>query len=442
VVIAPRHANAQMNLGNILRLGGRLDEALEHYREAVESSPDYAQAHMNLGAALRAVGRLDEAESTLRHALRLSPEFAETWVNLGNVRRDRGRLDEAEAAYREAVSLRADDADATYSLGYLYLLQGDFERGWPLYEARWNCRDFPRYPSWPSPRWDGSPLEGRTILLFAEQGLGDTMQFVRFATLVKSCGGTVLLRCPASLAGLLARAPGIDRVIAAPDIPAKAADLPAHDVNAALLSLPAILGTTLATIPAECPYLLADERRVAHWRRVLGREGDALNVAILWQGNPKNPNDRVRSFPLRNFAPLAEIPGVRLIAIQKFHGSEQVRDLAGEFPLPDLAPSLDESFEDTAAVMRSVDLVIGPDTAGIHLAGALGVRAWMPLSSQPEFRWLVGREDSPWYPTLRIFRQATPGCWDDVFRRLGEALRSLVVDRRGPCERPCAAARR
>ena len=278
---------------------------------------------------------------------------------------------------------------------------GDLSAGWPEYEWRTRCREFvPRHLS--APVWDGQPLAGRTILLYAEQGLGDTLHFVRYASLVKGLGGQVIVECQRPLLRILASCPGIDQLVA------KGALLPAHDVRTSLLSLPAILRTTPATIPANVPYLAADEKLVEHWRRRLSAL-DGFRVGIAWKGDSKHKMDRYRSIPLAEFERLAEMDGVRLISLQKGPGSEQIRELAGRFEVTDWTMELDEGsapFMDTAALMRSLELVVAADTSAGHLAGALGVSVWLALPFAADWRWQLEREDTPWYPTMRLFRQS------------------------------------
>jgi hypothetical protein len=235
---------------------------------------------------------------------------------------------------------------------------------------------------------------------------------------VKRRGGFVVLVCQQALARLLARAPGIDRLASSED------SAPEADVYAPLLSLPRLLGTTLATIPADVPYLKAEPELVERWTRALAPPTDGLRVGIVWQGNPKHDKDRERSAPLRLFAALARVEGVRLFSLQKGFGTEQLAGIAGLFPVTDLGPGL-EDFVDTAAVLANLDLVVTVDSAVAHLAGALGVPVWVAVPFFPDWRWLLGRDDSPWYPTMRLFRQETRGDWAGVFERMAVALRDL-----------------
>jgi hypothetical protein len=298
---------------------------------------------------------------------------------------------------------------------------GNFEQGWPEYEWRWQRPQTPPRP-FRQPCWDGSPLAGRTILLYMEQGLGDILHFIRYAPLVKQQGGTVLVECPGFLIPLFSRCPGIDGLVA------EGTELPACDVQAPLLSLPRLLGTTLATVPAEVPYLFADPDRVAHWGHKL-RPLRTFNIGLVWQGNPHHGWDRHRSFALAQFAPLARLDGVQLFSLQRGAGVEQLRTLAGRFPVTELLRESDgpsEALMETAALMKNLDLVISADTAPAHLAGALGVPVWVALAALVDWRWMFRREDSPWYPTMRLFRQTELGNWLPVFERMAGEVRKLL----------------
>jgi hypothetical protein len=333
------------------------------------------------------------------------------------------------------MALRLDPQSAsTHWNRALALLQGgDYARGWPEYEWRWRRPGARPRLSTDRPAWDGRPLEGRTILLWCEQGLGDAIQFARYAPRVQRQGGRVLLQCPGILRALFRTLPGVEAVLAEGEA------LPAFDVHAPLLSLPALLGTTLATVPAEVPYLSADPALVGAWRKKLAAV-PGLRVGVAWQGNPHHKWDRHRSVHLAAFAPLARVGGVRLVSLQKGPGAEQLAALRGRLPVVDFGDDLGASgpYPDTAALMRGLDLVVTVDTATAHLAGALGVPVWVPLSTIVDWRWLLGREDSPWYPTMRLFRQAQLGDWGPVFARLAEELRALVTG--GPPVGPAGRA--
>jgi tetratricopeptide (TPR) repeat protein len=424
----PYYAEAYNNEGIAYAKQGKFEQAAERFEQALQLRPNYAKAHSNLGNALRNLGRLEASLACYREALRLEPDYAEAHNNLGAAVVSVGQFQNALASYGEAVRLNPEYAEVHRNRALLWLLLGDFERGWPEYEWRWHCQGV-ALPSFRQPLWDGGPLQARTILLHAEQGLGDTLHFIRYAPLVQQRGGRVFVQCQPLLLSLLARCPGIDQLLP------QGAALPDFAVHAPLLSLPGIFRTDLTSIPALVPYLSADPTLVQHWRKELDalspqQAADAprrsLNVGIAWQGSPQHPGDRQRSIPLRSFAPLAQVPGVQLFSLQVGPGAEQLRDIGARFPVTDLGSRFDPaSFQDAAAAATVLDLVISVDSAIVHLAGALGVPVWVLLPYAPDWRWLLERPDSPWYPTMRLFRQKEPDAWDDVFGRVAGALQKL-----------------
>lgn len=416
--LKPELADAHKNLGIALRNQGRLEEAVAAFGDALGLRPDFADALVSLGLALMRQGKLDEAIGVERRALRVKQDFAEGHNNLGIMLMEQGRVAEAREEYRRTLRLKPDYADAHWNYALVLLLLGEFEQGWLEYEWRRKLKRAP-WDLTRRPLWDGSCLAGRTILLHTEQGLGDTIQFIRYAALVKRQGATVMVACRESMLGILAGCPGVDRLLS------QTAPLPEFDCHAPLMSLPGIFETCQQTIPAEVPYLVADPRRIERWEKELaGMSG--YKVGIAWQGDPNYPGDRNRSIPLIQFEPLARMPGVRLLSLQKGVGS-----LFDEAKItPDPLLELDnegQAFVDTAAVMIGLDLVITSDTAIAHLAGALGVPVWVALGHTPDWRYLLTREDSLWYPTMRLFRQALSGGWEPVFERIAGALRKEVA---------------
>jgi hypothetical protein len=319
------------------------------------------------------------------------------------------------ASYEQALRIEPDYVPARWNRALASLLLGNFEQGWVEYEWRWKRKQQPQR-SFRQALWDGRELSGRTILLHAEQGLGDTLQFIRYAPLVKERGGRVIVECQPSLLELLGSCRGIDV------LEAQGSALPEFDVQAPLLSLPRILGTSLATIPANVPYVVADAELVGRCRQEL-EAVPGFRIGIAWQGSTMHKRDRQRSLPLGRFEPLARLPGVRLLSLQVGAGADQLRDLGDRFPIADLGGRFDPwSLRDAAAVISVLDLVISVDSAMAHLAGALGVPIWLLLPFASDWRWLLEREDSPWYPTMRLFRQSEPGDWDGVFDRVTNAL--------------------
>jgi tetratricopeptide (TPR) repeat protein len=421
--LRPDFAEAENNRGMALAEAKRWTDAESCYRRALQLRPMLAEAHLNLANCVFQMDRLDEAASHCGEALRLNPKSADAYTTHGAMLLRQGRFDEALAKFDEAVRLKPDHATAHFNRSMVLLLRGDFAGGWPEYKWRWKCREFVLEP-FSRAFWDGGDIAGKTVLLHTEQGLGDTMQFIRYAPLVKRRGAKVIVAVPSALLPLLRPCKGIDELVV------REGEMPVSDADAPLLDLPAMFGTRLENIPADVPYLFADERLVARWREELSSIRD-FKVGIAWQGSTKNPVDRLRSISLEQFAPLAQ-PGVQLISLQKGPGIEQLERV--RFPVMELGSRLDEKsgpFMDTAAVMKNLDLVITTDTAIVHLAGAMGVPVWVALPLVPDWRWLLGRDDSPWYPTVRLFRQTAAGKWDDVFERIAVELRGRVGAPRG-----------
>ncbi len=414
----PTYVKAIVNLANVLREQERLAEAIEMLRSAVAIDPQYAVGHLNLGTMLRDAGDYAEAVECLRRAVALEPKRAEAHNNLGTALEAQARFAEALACYEESLRCDPELPGAHFCRATHRLRQGDIEGGFAEFEWRWRCKTYSTR-QFAQPRWDGSSLEGRTILLHAEQGLGDTLQFIRYTADVKSRGPTVVIECQPALLDVLKPCAGIDRLVAA------GAPLPAVDVQCPLLSLPGVLGLSIDQL-ARGSYLSADAQRVAQWRETLAPHR-GFRVGICWQGNRQHLFDHQRSFPLSRLAPLARVAGVRLISLQKGPGAEQVAEV--DFEVIDLGPQWDEAgpFLDTAAIIKNLDLVITCDTATAHLAGGLGAPVWVALSAHGDWRWGADRDDSPWYPTMRLFRQQRLDVWDDVFQRMAQALPSLIA---------------
>lgn len=454
VRLLPESAEAQNSLGVALRLEGRLDEAISHCREAVRLSPEMAEAHNNLGSFLQESGRIDESIASLREALRLQPHFANAHSNLGialfrqhhyaeavalyrqaialdpqfvdahnnlaSALFALGEVDESLRCFSEAIRLKPDFREAHWGRALVWLSQGDFHRGWREFEWR------PTLPEAPlrRPRWDGSDLHGHTVLLEAEQGLGDTLQFVRYGALVRQRGGRVVLACQPRLATLLKSCCAtIDQVVT------QAEPHPPFDVYLPLLSAPLVVGTTSNSVPAEVPYVRPNGCLVEKWRAELSLQS-GFKIGIVWQGSPHSPGDRERSIPLAEFEPLARIPGVQLISLQMGRGVEQIEVVRPRFNVIDYSDRLDKAagpFMDSAAIMPNLDLVVGCDSAVCHLAGAMAAPVWVAIPALPDWRWQLEGNGSPWYPTMRLFRQRRLGNWSDVFQRLASEIATLVA---------------
>jgi tetratricopeptide (TPR) repeat protein len=414
----PDYAEAYNELGTALRELGHLDQALINYRRAIELKTDFAAAYNNIGAILVELGQPEEAADNFWTALRIKPDYAEACSNLGNALVFLGRHDEALSSHELALQINPDYASGHWNRSWALLLTGDFEQGWREYEWRWKCGvSVPRRFSKPS--WDGRVLDGKSILLHAEQGIGDTIQFIRYAALVKQRGGRVLVECQSELMRLLKGCAGIDALFD------HGGSLPDFDCHAAIPSLPGIFDTRLDSIPARIPYLEPPALAKPELHRLLAGGGGEYRVGIVWSGNTRFKHNRYRSCRLSDFGALAQIAGVRLFSLQKGDPTTELLEGNCDMPVIDLNGALDD-FADTAFVLSQLDLVITVDTSVAHLAGALGKPVWLLLSFAPDWRWLLERTDNPWYPTMRLFRQTRLGDWRSVFERVSASLASVV----------------
>lgn len=426
LAIEPNLTAATHNLGNAWMARQQFGRAEECFRKTLESEAERAEHHNSLGNALFQQRRNQEAEACYRRALELEPEYATAHTNLANVLMKTGDQAEMIRHYERAVELDPQSAGGHYNLALAYLREGRYCEGWREHEWRWEFRELKlRRRKFAARQWKGEPLSGETILLHAEQGLGDTMQFVRYAPLVAERGGTVVLEVQPRLVRLLRDIPGVSCVIARGDA------LPEFAWHCPLMSLPAAFATTMDTIPADIPYLRADAAEAEAARRRWG--GDGLRVGLTWSGNPKFRGDRERSVTPRALLPLAEVEGISWFSLQMGAAVNPMRALAAEFPLAD-ACSASRDFAETAAMMATLDLTISVDTAVTHLAGGMGVPVWVMLPHLADWRWMDNREDSAWYPTARLFRQRTAGEWAEPVARMREELKKIVAERKG-----CAA---
>ena len=455
---SPTHAEACHNLGVTRTMQQRPRDAIAAYELAIRIRPDYPEPHNNLGTLLQALRQDDHATYHYEQALRLAPDSLEVRYNLALLDQEQDRLEEAACGYRELLGRKpdhvearnnlgntllalrlpheaigcyqqtlADDpasAEARWNLGVANLLLGRFEEGWEGHE--WRFRQKQAAPRvFPQPMWDGSALDGRRILLHAEQGMGDTLQFVRYAPLVKQRGGQVILECQEPLYRLLSTIRGVDQLIA------KGRPLPAFDCHAPLLSLPGIFRTTLATVPAEVPYIHVGPEAVAHWREIIAAQSGSrtrLKVGLTWAGNPLHTNDRNRSLPARGLEALAGLENVVFFGLQKGSAPEcglETIDLVGK----------SRDFLDTAAILLNLDLIVSVDTSVAHLAGALGRPVCTLLPFAPDWRWMLDRADSPWYPSMKLYRQARPKDWTETMQQLRAELEQLGAGSPTPTDR-------
>jgi tetratricopeptide (TPR) repeat protein len=451
---APGDPTAQCNLASVLVMTGRADPAAKLCLLALASRPEMPEAHTNLGMALARMHRLDEAERHCRKSLQLRPNNAAAHAHLAHVLTVTGRFAESEQCLRRALELHPQDLRLLGAYGDLcaarldfegalrwyeqaeklapeaglmrparamvWLAMGDFERGWKEYETRWTLSDCPPR-EFTAPEWNGEPFPGRTVLLYAEQGLGDTIQFVRFAPFVKQLGGRVILACQSALLPLLSDVEGVDRIVSIDS------DLPECDYRLPLLSLPRVFCTTESTIPRHVPYIKVPQDAVGLARERLwercGAPDGRFRVAVVWAGSPAHPDDRNRSMKLEQLDPLLRAPGVQFLSLQQ-HQAIPV----GSPIIPVVEDS--DGIATTAAILRQVDLVITVDTMIAHLAGALGVPVWTLHKLAADWRWMARREDSPWYPSMRLFRQNRFGDWADVVERVRTELSQRTLEPR------------
>ncbi len=415
----PRNADALHLLGLVAHQEGQHARARMLLARALKERPGDARFLNVLAGILRAEGRLEEAAAQLRQALARSPHDATVLTNLGLILQDLGDSTAALAAYDQALRHEPDQPEARANRAILLLQQGRFEDGWHEYEWRWRVPGFTTPArSFAAPAWDGAPLAGRTLFVHAEQGLGSAIQFVRYVPLVAAQGGPAVLECQPPLKRLF------EGALASPEGPAaqlivKGDALPAFDVHAPLMSLPHLLGTTLTTVPAHVPYLTAPADACVRWAERL-ENAPLPRVGLTWAGNRNHPNDRNRSLAAEALAPLVRTGAASFFSLQVGQAEGVAAFPAGT--VTDLGPELTD-FAETAAVISSLDLVISVDTAVAHLAGALAKPCWLLLPEPAEWRWLEGRDDSPWYPTFRLFRQRVRGDWTDVVARVVAALK-------------------
>jgi tetratricopeptide (TPR) repeat protein len=428
--LAPDDPDAWSSRAGTLRELGRLEESLGAARRALSLRDDFPQAAINLGNALLKLDRPEEALSAYLRASAAAPRSATALCGQALALRSLGRYSEALAAFEAAEALGSREAEA--GKGCLLLTLGDFERGFQGYEGRWlNGKSLgealgARFETW---RWPGRQRE--RVLVLNDHGLGDTIQFFRYVPLMAAAGVDATFVCPPRLRRLLCSKANIRTA----DAPSEGQEF---DAQIAISSLPYAFGTRLDTIPATVPYLAAEPALRAKWARRIGAAG--FKIGVVWQGNPNPEADRARSMPLAELAPLGKVAGVRLISLQKGAGEEQLALLPSSMRVDTLGADFDagpDAFVDTAAAMAWLDLVVTCDTSIAHLAGALAVPVWVALKSDAEWRWLTGRADSPWYPTMRLFRQSRRGVWGDVFDAMAIEVAALVARRAAPAMVSC-----
>lgn len=403
---------------------GRLAEAELLYKEILRFYPGHADSVHLFGMIAHQAGRPDLAEKILEEAIRLRGDDYMFYTNYGVVLKNVGKVEEAVTTFRRAIALKPDGADAHWGLGQAALVSGDFNEGWREFEWRWKVHDDhrlePGLEHLAGPLWDGRDLAGQTLLIYCEQGLGDSIQFIRYAKSLRNTAGRIIVLCQDPLCQLFKSAPDVDEIVAI------GAPLPSYDVRIPMLSLPGRSKTTLDTIPADIPYLTADPAAANQWRQRLAQY-PGKKIGIVWRGNPRHSNDRNRSLSAAMVSRIfAGTQGIALVVLQKDARPEELAALEAGGICVNAAPDFDD-FADTAAALVNLDLVITVDTSICHLAGALGVKVWTLLPFAPDWRWLLNRRDTPWYRTMTLFRQPKLGDWDSVV----EMVKAALVNEKG-----------
>ena len=420
VQATPDDPKAWTILGVALRSNGQPGSAILAYKRALSIDPGHGGVLSNLGNALKDVGRLDEAVTTHYRAVKLEPRNATTWQNLGVALRERGDLRDSLAAFQHVINLNPEHVTAHTDRAQIHLMLGEFAEGWPEFEWRWKLAEL-RPPNYRQPRWTGEEMPDSTILIWPEQGFGDTLLGARYAPLVKERVGRVILGCQPPLARLFRTIPGVDEVLVVGE------KLPAFDVQCPYLSLPGVFGTDLDSVPPPVPISVDDEAR-AKLEPVLAPYADRLKVGIVWSGSVTFKANHLRSTSIERFLPFAEVPGVQLFSLQKGPREPDLDQVRGRSLIVDLARQLDD-FADTAAAIEGLDLVIMTDSSVAHLTGALGRPVWNMLAYVPYWLYLRDRTDSPWNPSMRLFRQPRPGDWESVFAEVKQALTELAAEK-------------
>ena len=417
--LLPGSAEAQSNLGAAYNAAGMADEAVACFERAQAARPDSAEILYNLGNGLLAAGQPEAAEQWLRRAVAADPAHVRARTNLGTALKEQGRLSEAIETFRGLIQAAPEHADIHWNLSLALIMDGQYGEGWREYEWRRHMPGFAMYPI-DGRNWDGGGYKGKTLLIHAEQGFGDTIQFARYLPMAADSDGALVFVCQQPIKALLA---GLDGGF---ELRGSEEHLPSFDLHAPLMSLPHLLHVGQPVWPVDAPYLYAQSARADLWaERLSGERG--LKVGICWQGRPDYKADRRRSIPLEAFAPIAGLDGVRLISLQKEHGAGQLAEQGWRDRVLDFGAELDadDAFLDTAAIITALDVVVTSDTAIAHLAGALGARVWLMLAEVPDWRWGTGGDRTPWYPTMRLFRQTRAGDWPGVMSRVVTELEVL-----------------
>jgi len=426
----PNHLQANNNLGNVLRQSGRTDEAMHYYQKALSTNPDHADTYNNIGAFFQIKGSLGEAIQHYQRAVELNPAFTEAFNNLCNAYMLEGEYEKATQAYQKAIELEPELASAHYTMGLIQLLHGNFDEGWENYEWRLKTQEVLTEPNkFPYPLWDGSPLEGKTLLVYSEQGLGDEIMFSSCLPDVLARAKTCIVECSERLMPIFVRSFSDASIFNWDTLDADhSAELPVPQLKIPIASLPKFFRPDLKSFPSRTTYLLPDQEKVTAWQAKLKSVGKGLTIGISWRGGVKPHIQHARSLSLKMLADLLAVDRVQFINLQHGDNAEELGELRKNsgsviHNFEDIDPLKD--LDEFTALLTALDLVISVDNTTVHLAGALGVPVWTLLPFVPDWRWLLNREDSPWYPTMKLFRQPSPGDWQTVISQVKKSLGEL-----------------
>jgi len=415
--LKPNNAHAWSNLGVVLREQKKLDESESAYRKALELQPESASFYSNLGNLLRDQHRLQEAKTASEKAAALKPKTAQYHCNLAGTLRELGEFEQAKKSYQQALSLDPSNAEAHITLGMILLAEGDYKNGLAEYEHRWQGKELnDRRHQFKQPEWHGESLQDCTLLVWQEQGFGDFLQMIRFIPHLLQRGAKIVLECQPKLQHLMKSFPGISTLIKPAQNPGQ------YDKHCPIMSLPARLQTDLSNLPKQIPYISIPKDKLKKWSKVFPKQ-KKTRVGLVWAGSTSHPNDYYRSMPLDEAIPLLQTSNVDFYSVQ-IKSSKDDKALLKKHQVTDLSKDIDD-FADTAAIFQQLDLLIAVDTSVIHLAGALGRPAWLMVPAVPDWRWLLDRTDSPWYPSVQIFRQKKLGDWSSVIQSIKQALNKL-----------------
>ena len=421
--INPNIPKVYLNIGLILEEQKKLAEAIDIFQQLIDKFPGFMEGYNKLGITYKKTDQFDKAKAIFKKGIDKDKNYVRFYGNLANVLQSEGKYPEALSYYSKAIQVEPFYHEAIFSRSLLYLLLGKFEQGWQDYEHRWQLHGVKKR-KFKVPEWHGQNLEDKSLLLWGEQGLGDTIQFIRYVPKIKEKDGELILECQSSLIPLFKSISGIDQMVdGTKDTPVK------YDYHIPMLSLPRIFNTREETIPQKIPYLSPDQRARKKIKQRLAIDKKLFNIGIVWSGNPQHGNDHRRTCELFRFKTLKTIKKTQLFSLQKGEAASDLKNNNINW-LTDLAPLIDD-FSDTAAIIQKLDLVITVDTSVAHLAGALGKRVWILLPYHPDWRWMLKRKDSPWYPTARLFRQNKPGNWKKIFKDFKQELQSLIKNTKG-----------